>query len=123
MNIKQTDSKEERESLDFEEIYSSSSPDEIALLKAAHSCGIELYSRNQKYIQIKDSNGIHEHQIIAVFEFNSDRKRMSVLTKDNQGIITLWSKGADNIMLERMETPASDEDKTNIQSITSSAEI
>lgn len=37
-------------------------------------------------------------------EFNSDRKRMSVLLRDpNDGKIKLWMKGADSIMLSRID--------------------
>jgi magnesium-transporting ATPase (P-type) len=37
-------------------------------------------------------------------EFNSDRKRMSILFRDpNDGKIKLFMKGADSIMLERVD--------------------
>jgi magnesium-transporting ATPase (P-type) len=37
-------------------------------------------------------------------DFNSDRKRMSVIVKDcEDGIVKLYCKGADNVMLERLD--------------------
>lgn len=38
-------------------------------------------------------------------EFNSDRKRMSILVKDqSDGFYKLYTKGADNIIKERLSS-------------------
>lgn len=43
-------------------------------------------------------------------EFNSDRKRMSILVKDNQdGLYKLYIKGADNMILDRLSNENSKE--------------
>ncbi|BFU20548.1 phospholipid-translocating P-type ATPase [Entamoeba histolytica HM-3:IMSS] len=84
-----------------DEKFSSQSPDEEALCLAAKNCGIELISRNQKSIELLEFGINKKYNILSTFEFNSDRKRMSVLTRDENGIITLWCKGADNVMNER----------------------
>lgn len=42
------------------------------------------------------------YKILNVLEFNSTRKRMSVIVKDEDGKILLLSKGADSIMFERL---------------------
>jgi len=42
-----------------------------------------------------------ELKILQVFEFNSDRKRMSMLLRDGADI-KLYIKGADNVILERL---------------------
>ena len=39
--------------------------------------------------------------MLNVMEFNSDRKRMSVILRDKNGVIKLYSKGADNVILAR----------------------
>ncbi len=47
-----------------------------------------------------------KYELLEVLEFNSTRKRMSVILKDHEtGKILLYSKGADNILLERMKEP------------------
>ena len=43
---------------------------------------------------------MREYEVLAINEFNSTRKRMSVLVK-HQGKYILLSKGADNVMEER----------------------
>ncbi|ELP94428.1 hypothetical protein EIN_047110 [Entamoeba invadens IP1] len=78
--------------------YSAQSPDEEALCKAAKDFGIELVSRNQKTVTLNVFGTLHIYSILAVFEFNSDRKRMSTLVRKDDGTIELWTKGADNVM-------------------------
>ena len=44
-----------------------------------------------------------KYKLLEVLEFNSTRKRMSVILKDHASDkILLYSKGADNILLHRM---------------------
>ena len=44
-----------------------------------------------------------KYKLLEVLEFNSTRKRMSVILRDGTtGKIHLYSKGADSILLERM---------------------
>ncbi len=42
-----------------------------------------------------------EFKVLQSFEFNSDRKRMSILLRDGQDL-KLYVKGADNIILDRL---------------------
>lgn len=45
-----------------------------------------------------------EFTVLNVLEFNSVRKRMSVILRENNsGKIKLFCKGADNIILERLD--------------------
>ena len=52
------------------------------------------------------SNKIQSFKLLHVLEFDSDRKRMSVIVRDisgpNPGQIRLICKGADNVILERL---------------------
>jgi magnesium-transporting ATPase (P-type) len=41
-------------------------------------------------------------KVIAEFPFDSDRKRMSILVKDEDGAYILYTKGADMVMLDRI---------------------
>ncbi|XP_056862676.1 phospholipid-transporting ATPase 10 isoform X3 [Raphanus sativus] len=42
------------------------------------------------------------YKLLNVLEFNSSRKRMSVIVRDDDGRLLLLSKGADNVMFERL---------------------
>ena len=42
------------------------------------------------------------YQVLAVLEFNSDRKRMSLVARDPAGHVQLFCKGADSIMYKRL---------------------
>ncbi len=42
-------------------------------------------------------------ELLKLFEFNSDRKRMSVIIREpNTGLIKMYVKGADNIIKARL---------------------
>jgi magnesium-transporting ATPase (P-type) len=86
-------------------IYNSSSPDEIALANFGKYCGFEFREIDEHGKMVIRINGkdisIKRHY---VFEFNSDRKRQSVVFEESNNDIWLYTKGADNIMLERAHT-------------------
>jgi magnesium-transporting ATPase (P-type) len=42
-------------------------------------------------------------KIIATFPFSSERKRMSIIVKDEFGNHILYTKGADSVMLDRID--------------------
>ena len=51
------------------------------------------------------------YQVYRKMEFNSDRKRMSVLVRDPEnGKIMLLIKGADSIIMQRIDTKQSSPD-------------
>ena len=89
--------------------FQAASPDELALLNFARFCGFEYLGLDKdKNMKISFmQNGqlvIEKYELLEVLEFNSTRKRMSVILKDHRnGKIMLYSKGADNILLERMK--------------------
>ncbi|GAM24475.1 hypothetical protein SAMD00019534_076500 [Acytostelium subglobosum LB1] len=80
--------------------YSSSSPDEIALVNAAATFGIKFNSRTPIAIGIMVNGEEIVYQLLNVIEFSSDRKRMSVIVRDplTQEIV-LYCKGADSSIL------------------------
>lgn len=85
-------------------LYQSSSPDELALVTASKDIGFELIARSSEevtiYNKILDRNEVF--QTLCEFPFNSDRKRMSMILRDN-GKIYVYSKGADSVMLPRIK--------------------
>ena len=102
-------SESQTESTDFNEMsphllqYQAQSPDEAALVKAARDLGFVFLGRNQDCLNLSIL-GEHERvQILSVIEFNSTRKRMSVIVKKSNGQIWLISKGADSVIYERLK--------------------
>ncbi len=88
---------------DGKTILNASSPDELALVNMASYMGFNFLARSLKSISI-DSNGVKEtYLLLNTLEFNSTRKRMSVIVRRPiDGAILLLTKGADNIMLGLM---------------------
>ncbi|CAK9102793.1 Phospholipid-transporting ATPase IB (ATPase class I type 8A member 2) (P4-ATPase flippase complex alpha subunit ATP8A2), partial [Durusdinium trenchii] len=91
---------------DGELIYEAESPDEYALVKAAAVAGFEFKSRSGSDATVsirphsQDKSQDVTYSLLATNEFNSARKRMSVLVKKGAEYLLLV-KGADNVMLER----------------------
>ncbi|KFW81267.1 putative phospholipid-transporting ATPase IK, partial [Manacus vitellinus] len=83
-------------------VYQAASPDEEALVLAARSLGYVFLARTQDTITISELGRTRTYQVLAMLDFNSDRKRMSVLVRDPQGSIRLYTKGADTVVLERL---------------------
>lgn len=61
--------------------YSSSSPDEIAIVNFAKLCGYELIGEQSDRVVVysRQENRTHRYKLLATLEFSSNRKRMSVL--------------------------------------------
>lgn len=97
-------SKNPTDKLQFE--YSGMSPDDIELVKTSAKQGYELcYSDHKKKIinlGIGDSKVSQAYEVLQVLEFSSDRKRMSIIIRDAQGKIILYTKGADTIILSKL---------------------
>ncbi len=91
--------------------YSASSPDELALCNFARLCGYEYIGTNQNEIsvlyrkELSKHEEIRKYKILHVLEFNSDRKRMSVIL-EHDGKIILFCKGADSIIFKRARKDA-----------------
>ncbi|NXD01031.1 AT8B3 ATPase, partial [Certhia familiaris] len=83
-------------------VYQAASPDEEALVLAARNLGYVFLSRTQDSITIRELGSTRTYEVLAMLDFNSDRKRMSVLVRDPQGTIRLYTKGADTVILERL---------------------
>lgn len=98
-------------SINFEEkngerSYSASSPDEAALVNFAKLCRYEyvgMSDNNEMLVEINERP--HKFKLHHVLEFDSDRKRMSVIIETQDGEIILFCKGADSIIIDRMATP------------------
>ncbi|KAG0494209.1 hypothetical protein HPP92_005203 [Vanilla planifolia] len=85
--------------------YEAESPDEGAFLAAAREFGFEFYKRTQTSVFVRESYpspAEREFKILNLLEFNSKRKRMSVIIQDEAGQIILFCKGAHSIICERL---------------------
>jgi phospholipid-transporting ATPase len=91
---------EEKETNTFD--YSGLSPDDIELVKTASLQGYELKKSSIPSIRkVSISGEERDFEVLNILEFNSDRKRASVIVKE-KGLIKLYIKGADTIILQRL---------------------
>ncbi|TKY73249.1 putative phospholipid-transporting ATPase 9 [Spatholobus suberectus] len=88
--------------------YEAESPDEAAFVVAARELGFEFYERTQTTISVREFNPKsgktteRSYKLLNILEFSSARKRMSVIVRDEEGKLILFSKGADSVMFERL---------------------
>uniref|UniRef100_A0ABI7Y3D3 Phospholipid-transporting ATPase n=1 Tax=Felis catus TaxID=9685 RepID=A0ABI7Y3D3_FELCA len=83
-------------------IYQVQSPDEGALVTAARNLGFIFKSRTSETITIEELGTLVTYQLLAFLDFNNIRKRMSVIVRNPEGQIKLYSKGADTILFEKL---------------------
>ncbi|KDO82678.1 hypothetical protein CISIN_1g0009122mg, partial [Citrus sinensis] len=89
--------------------YQAASPDEAALVTAAKNFGFFFYRRTPTMIYVRESHvekmGKMQdvcYEILNVLEFNSTRKRQSVVCRYADGRLVLYCKGADSVIYERL---------------------
>lgn len=63
-------------------VYQAASPDEGALVTAARNFGYVFLSRTQDTISIREMDHETTYEMLALLDFNSDRKRMSIICKN-----------------------------------------
>ncbi|KAJ3445333.1 putative phospholipid-transporting atpase [Anaeramoeba flamelloides] len=83
--------------------YQAASPDEGALVNATRELGYTFIGRTPKTITIDIEGERKTYELLNILEFNSSRKRMSVIVKDPEGQIILLMKGADDTIYERLD--------------------
>uniref|UniRef100_A0A182SGQ4 Phospholipid-transporting ATPase n=1 Tax=Anopheles maculatus TaxID=74869 RepID=A0A182SGQ4_9DIPT len=96
--------------------YQASSPDEKALVEACARMGLVYIGNEGDQMQIKlrrscvranvrsrlgeiPDEELVQYERLAVLEFTSDRKRMSIVVRDTHGQIWLYTKGAESHVL------------------------
>lgn len=90
--------------------YQASSPDEIAIVQWTEQVGLRLVHRDRKSISLQfvaDERVVVRVEILNVFPFTSDSKRMGIIVRfsrsldklrDEEGEIVFFQKGADTVM-------------------------
>jgi phospholipid-transporting ATPase len=91
-------------------VYQAASPDEGCLVKAAKFFGVTFLERTEASITIDVCGEMQKWEILNVIEFDSTRKRMSVICMDPQGKLMLLCKGADTVIYERLKNDPRAED-------------
>uniref|UniRef100_A0A4W5MM37 Phospholipid-transporting ATPase n=1 Tax=Hucho hucho TaxID=62062 RepID=A0A4W5MM37_9TELE len=87
--------------------YQAQSPDEGALVTAARNFGFVFRSRTPERITVVEMGELVTYELLAVLDFNNVRKRMSVIVRSPEGKLTLYCKGADTIIFERLNPSCS----------------
>lgn len=65
-------------------IYQAASPDEGALVTAARNFGYVFLSRTQDTMTIREMDQEMTYEMLGLLDFNSDRKRMSIICTSTQ---------------------------------------
>ncbi|XP_053094267.1 phospholipid-transporting ATPase IC [Pangasianodon hypophthalmus] len=104
--------------------YQAASPDEQALVCAARELGWVFLSRTRDSLMLSELGITRQYHLLALLEFTSKRRRMSVLerkvcvcvcvcaVRTPEGAIKLYCKGADAVVLERLQKGNLHEDST-----------
>ena len=93
-----------------QKFYNGPSPDEVALVEFASQMKFDCTLSTDDVVKMEMQNlnstemTENTYEVFRKMDFNSDRKRMSVLLRDPvDGKIKLLIKGADSIILERLD--------------------
>ncbi|KAL0077663.1 hypothetical protein F4703DRAFT_1880396 [Phycomyces blakesleeanus] len=90
--------------------YKAQSPDEAALVGTARDLGFVFLGRESNILSIDVMGELQTFELLNVLEFNSTRKRMSVILRPTDSDkIVLLCKGADSVIIERLCTDFGDQ--------------
>ncbi|KDQ61077.1 hypothetical protein JAAARDRAFT_124991 [Jaapia argillacea MUCL 33604] len=100
--------------------YKAQSPDEAALVQAAADVGYVFRGRDREilHLQTPFHDEVEKYELLHILEFTSARKRMSVVVRkldDEDHRVFLLTKGADNIIFERLKPGGDDLKQTTTQ--------
>ena len=90
-------------------VYQGNSPDEVALVQSAGELGVELMDKYNENIKLRIGSDFEIYEVLTKFEFTSSRMRSSIIVRDEFDIIKVFSKGADIIMLDRLNSFSSEQ--------------
>lgn len=88
--------------------FKAESPDEAALVAVARDLGFVFHERLRKKLIVDVYGQRQEFELLHIIPFTSARKRMTCIIKNGQGQIILYSKGADNVIFQRLALATSD---------------
>ncbi|KAG0295638.1 hypothetical protein BGZ98_001318, partial [Dissophora globulifera] len=82
--------------------YKAQSPDEAALVSTARDVGFVFLEKKGPMMHLEIMGQPRSYEILNILEFNSNRKRMSIIVRPPEGGIILICKGADSVIYERL---------------------
>ncbi|XP_028809971.1 probable phospholipid-transporting ATPase IH isoform X2 [Denticeps clupeoides] len=84
-------------------VYISSSPDEVALVEGMKRLGFTYLRLKDSHMEIQNRDDeIERFELLEVLNFDSVRRRMSVIVKSSTGEYYLFCKGADSAVFPRV---------------------
>ncbi|KAF9411662.1 hypothetical protein BGZ94_001264 [Podila epigama] len=83
--------------------YKAQSPDEAALVSTARDVGFVFLEKKGPIMHLEIMGQPRAYKVLNILEFNSNRKRMSVILRPPEGGIVLVCKGADSVIYERLD--------------------
>ena len=84
--------------------YNASSPDELALVNGARHLGFFFKERDEENNMVCETwDGTLLFKLLNLIEFDSTRKRMTVVVRTPEGKILVITKGADSIIEKRLK--------------------
>ncbi|KAG0239908.1 hypothetical protein B0O80DRAFT_491333 [Mortierella sp. GBAus27b] len=83
--------------------YKAQSPDEAALVSTARDVGFVFLEKRGPLMHLEIMGQPRTYKILNILEFNSNRKRMSIILQPPEGGIILVCKGADSVIYERLD--------------------
>ncbi|CAG5864928.1 unnamed protein product [Menidia menidia] len=93
-------------------VYQAASPDEEALVGAARELGWVFLSRTRDSVVVSELGAVRQYELLALLDFTSSRRRMSVLVREPDGALKLYCKGADVVILDRLQKDCSYQEST-----------
>lgn len=82
--------------------FKAESPDEAALVAVARDVGIVFKGRQRNILTLEVYGDERQYELLDKIPFSSARKRMSCFIKTPEGKIMMITKGADNVIFQRL---------------------
>ncbi|XP_069746482.1 phospholipid-transporting ATPase IH isoform X3 [Narcine bancroftii] len=100
----QTDYPKQQQERGSSSVYISSSPDEIALVEGVKRYGYSFLQLKDNYMELENSEAeVERYKLLETLNFDSVRRRMSVIVQSELGEIILFCKGADSSIFPRVK--------------------
>ena len=93
--------------------YTGINPDDVELVRIADLQGFSLLNSQNGMKNLKINDDEKKHEILNYINFSSDRKRMSIILKDESNVIKIYTKGADCEILKRLSKNNNNIEKIN----------
>uniref|UniRef100_A0A8B9LRZ8 Phospholipid-transporting ATPase n=1 Tax=Astyanax mexicanus TaxID=7994 RepID=A0A8B9LRZ8_ASTMX len=96
--------------------YISSSPDEVALVEGMKRLGFTYLRLKDSHMEILNrEDDIERFELLEVLNFDSVRRRMSVIVRSNSGELYLFCKGADSSIFPRVISGKVDQVRARVE--------